>query len=213
MVRSINTVTIRQFSLFEQTKDGRYLIRWNLPLTRFYAKQIVSLLEDIAKLLGSQADKDAEYRREFHRLKSVLRIQYLITLYQATYNLLINKTEIDIWRSMIGKNTGSDYTGLIDYIGKIEQATGIVIEPDDWSYNMIRVKEEIDRLTDKFNEAFSVNQDDGPKLTFLQIVVGVFSALQMPINEDMRLVTFFELKNQAEELAIKLKLQQDGGQH
>lgn len=212
MVKSFHTVTIRDFSLFEQTKDFRYLCRMHLPVSRFYIKRLTALVEQIAAALGSESDKQQELSREKHRIKTIMRIQYLVTLYQAAYNLIVHKTQIDVWRSAIGKPKASDYSNLIDYIEKIQSATGITINPDCWEDDLFSLKEEIDRVTDKFQEAFNQSTPD-TGVTFLQIVIGVFSALQMSINEDIRLVTFFELKKQAEDVANRIKSKQDAGQH
>lgn len=211
MVKSFHTLTIRDFSLFEQTGDTRFLIRLDLPLGKLYQKKIIALLDEITRAIGSESDQDQQLAKEHHRLKSLTRIQYLMTLYQAVYNLLMHKATVDVWRSAIGRGKPSDYTNLIYYVNQIEEQTGIIIDPECWEESLFELREKITWMTDKYNEAFAVVEPGSP-LTFLQIVLGVFSAMQMSVNEDMRLVTFFELKRQAEQLAIRLKLQADGRQ-
>jgi hypothetical protein len=213
MVKSIHHITIRDYSLFEQTGNPVYLMRYRIPLHRLYRKQLSALVEQIAAGLGSETDETAKMQKEYHRLKSVMRIQLMVALYQAVYNLLINKVTVEGWKQVIGKgNKGADYTGLIGYMDQIRQYAGIDFDPDHWESDMINLKELIDRWTDKYNEAFVLPEagQDTDKLTFLQIVMGVFSVLNFPLDEDTRMVTFFEMKRQAEEIANRLKLKENG---
>lgn len=204
MIKDINHITIRDYNLFEKTGNPRSLISglfWK-------KKNLESRLLEIAQNLGSEKDKDQVLKKEHHRLSSLFRIEYLIVLYESTYNLLVNKTQIDVWKSAIGKNKGSDFTNLIDYVAKIEEQTGIVIDPDNWQTGMIGLKWEIDRWTDKYAENFT-NQSKEDGVTFMQIVLGVFSVLKFPINEEICLSDFFEMKRQAEKIVIQMKAHQD----
>jgi len=146
MVKSIHTLIISDYSLFEKTGEVKYLLEghvWNPK-----KENIEPLLDEIAKGLGSETDENQALQKEFHRIKSVYRIQYLLTLYQAAYNLLINKMQIDVWRAAIGKNKPSNYTNLIDYVEKIKEATGIEINPDTWYSDMVSLSKEIELWTD-----------------------------------------------------------------
>jgi len=206
MVKSIHTLTIRDYSLFDKTGDMKYLSigrirKKNLP-------EIETLLLDVAKCLGSDGG-DVALNKEKHRIETLYHIQILITLYQAAYNLLINKTQIDVWRSMIGKNKGSDYTNLIEYVRKINEEAGIDINPDTWDDDMIALRDQIDLWTDRYNQNFP-KQTEESGMTFMQIVLGVFAALKFPLNEDISMSDFFEMKNQAEEISRKMQLQADG---
>jgi len=204
MVKSIHTLTIHDYSLFEKTGEVKYL------LTGWTRKpNIEPLLNEIIKGLGSETNQDQALQKEFHRLKSVYRIQYLVTLYQAAYNLLINKMQVDVWKSAIGKNKGSDYTNLIEYVEKIKEATGIVINADTWDDDMIALSKEIDLWTDKYKQNF-LNQSQGEGMTFFQIVMGVFAALQFPLNDQLSMSDFFLMKQEAEKLSKRLEAKADG---
>jgi hypothetical protein len=205
MIKSIHHITIRDFSLYEKTGDTRSLVSglW------WKKKDLDARLQEIALNLGSEKDQDQALKKEHHRLSSLFRIEYLIVLYEATYNLIVNKTQVDVWKSVIGKNKGSDFTNLIEYVEKIEQETGIIIDPDNWQTGMIGLKWEIDRWTDKYAENFT-HQQPQEGVTFMQIVLGVFAVLKFPINEEICLSDFFEMKRQAEKIVIQMKAQQDG---
>lgn len=208
MVKSIHYITIRDYSLFEKTGDARTLIKGR----RYKKPDLDRLLEEISRGLGSETDQNKAFEKEKHRVKSLYRIEYLVTLYQAAYNLLMNKTRIDAWKALIGRDKGSDYTNLIEYVEKIKEATGIEINPDSWDDDMLALKFQIDLWTDRYNENFRQVQQ-GDSLTFMQIVLGVFAALQFPINEDICLSDFFEMKRQAEDVIKQLNKQADGRQH
>ena len=204
MVKSIHTLTIHDYSLFEKTGEVKYL------LTGWTRKpNIEPLLNEIIKGLGSETNQDQALQKEFHRLKSVYRIQYLVTLYQAAYNLLINKMQVDVWKSAIGKNKGSDYTNLIEYVEKIKEATGIEINAETWDDDMIALSKEIDLWTDKYKQNF-LNQSQGEGMTFFQIVMGVFAALQFPLNDQLSMSDFFLMKQEAEKLSKRLEAKADG---
>lgn len=203
MIKSIHTLTIHDYSLFEKTGDVKYL------LTRWMRKpNIDPLLTEIAKGLESESNQDQQLQKEFHRLKSVYRIQYLLTLYQAAYNLLINKMRIDVWRAAIGKTKTSNYLNLIEYVDKIKEATGIEIRPETWDDDMIALHNEIDLWTDKYKQNF-LNQPKGEGMTFMQIVLGVFAALQFPLNDTLSMSDFLLMKSEAEKLSKRLE-QQNG---
>ncbi len=206
MVKTIHTLTIHDYSLFEKTGDIKYL------LTGWTRKpNIEPLLNEIIKGLGSETNQDQALQKEFHRLKSVYRIQYLVTLYQAAYNLLINKAKIDVWKAAIGKGKPSNYLNLIEYVDKIKEATGIEINPDTWDDDMIALSKEIDLWTDKYKQNF-LNQPAGEGMTFFQIVMGVFAALQFPLNDQISMSDFFLMKSEAEKLSKRLELQANGKQ-
>jgi hypothetical protein len=209
MVKDVHHLTIRDFSLFEKTGEMKYLLKGYVPAGKLYLKQIEKLLGEIAKGLGSEQDEDKQLQKEFHRLKSIYRIEYLITLYQAAYNLLINKTRVDLWREMVGKGKPSNYTNLISYVEKIKEATGIDIDPENWDDDMVRLKNEIDLWTDKYNQNF-IQIDKGEGLTFFQIVMGVFAALNFTIDEDLCMSDFFAMKQEAEKISKRLTDKENG---
>jgi hypothetical protein len=207
MLKTIHTLTIHDYSLFEKTGDIKYLLTgrvWNPK-----KENIEPLLNEIIKGLNSETNQDQELQKEFHRLKSVYRIQYLITLYQAAYNLLINKMKIDEWKAIIGKGKPSNYLNLIDYVEKIKEATGIEISPETWADDMVALSKEVELWTDKYQQNF-LNQPKTEGMTFMQLVFGVFAALQFPLNDQISMSDFFLMKQEAEKLSKHLQEQSDG---
>ena len=197
MVKSINTLTIRQYSMFERTGRARYLMYLPLP---FFRKQLERLIREIAEKLGG--DDKVGLSKEWHRVKSIQRIQYLTVLYQAVFNLMINQTQINAYREALGK-TVKENKNLIGYLKQIQKEAKIVVScPED----LIKLAKHIEVLNSKYLERFKELPE--PKgMTFSQIVIAVFSTMGMNIQYNVTMADFFELKKQAEEISKKY---QDG---
>ena len=82
---------------------------------------------------------------------------------------------------------------------KIKDATGVEIKDLD---DMNKLQSVIDRWIEKYHEHFMMGEKKEP-LTFMQIVIGIFSALGMRIEYSMPISDFFDLKKQAEKTAKK----------
>ena len=192
MLKTVHTLTIRNYSLFEKTGDIQYL------LTKKTKKSvdISELLQEIAIGLSGENENSNKLQKEIHRIKSQYRIQLLITLYEATYNLLVLQKELNSWKEKIGKKP-TELKNLELYIDKIKESTGIEIKEVE---DLLKLKREIERWVDKFAENFPEKDIDPDGLTFMQIVLGVFAAMNMTLNYEMYLSDFFELKKNAEYL-------------
>ena len=198
MLKRIEHITIRDYSLFEQSNDVRYLMRFMfLPRKLINSKKLESLLIGIFSNLTEKSETDKAIKREYHRMKSMYRIQMLVALHQATSNLL-NQVKVNRWKEEIGKKS-TELINLKKYVAQIESATGIKIEkPED----LEKLDKEIQRWVDKYKENFEVKQEKSEgKLTFMQIVMGVFASMNMGLNYEMYLNDFFMLKKEAERVA------------
>jgi len=186
MLKTIHTLTIRDYSFFEKTGDVKYLQE------KPYSKNvdIESLLIEIYKNLTGKNEQTEQEQKEIHKIRSVYRIQKLICLYEATANLF-NLYDINKWKKAIGKQE-TKTKNIEFYIDEIEKNTSIRVKKKE---DLKKLQKEIERWTDKFRENF---KDDEKKegLTFMQIVLGVFAAMNMKLDYDMYLSDFFILKEQ-----------------
>ena len=197
MVKTIHTVTIKDYSLYEKTDNLRIFCR----VPWLYKKRLDELLAEIAKGLGS-GENDELLEKEHWRLTSLYRIQELIILYNGVQNLLINKIQIDTWLKDIGKEPRGNYDNLKTYTDKIEKESGIKIETIE---DLLKLKKKIDFYTVKYHENF-LQEEKKEGITFDQIVVGVFiSALKLNIDYDMPLSMFFSLKESVEKQSKKIE--------
>ena len=108
----------------------------------------------------------------------------------------MNGVIVNQWKKDIGRKE-SKLDNLSVYVEQIKEQTGIEVKSID---DLSRLRKEIERWVDKFNENFKQEKKaDG--ITFMSIVLGVFATMNMPLNYDMYLSDFFELKRQAEQIA------------
>jgi len=197
IVKNIDTLTIKAFNLYEKTGKESYLMRFHFG-SKFCAAQIASLIEDVTVGLAGSDNLELQFENEQHRIESYDRISYLSTLYAATYNLLINKTRIDLWMESVGKKPTKN-SDLPKLLKKIKDETGVDIKDVD---DMNKLQSVIDRWIEKYHERFMMGEKKEP-LTFMQIVIGIFAALGMRIEYSMPISDFFDLKKQAEKTAKK----------
>lgn len=196
MLKTVHTLTIRDYSLFEKTGDLKYLFEGKIKQI-----DISNLLQEITIGLSGENENSNKLQKEIHKVKSQYRIQLLITLYEATYNLLVLQKELNYWKEKIGKKP-TELKNLELYVNKIKKATGIEIKEVG---DLLKLKREIERWVDKFAENFPEKDTDPDGMTFMQIVLGVFAAMNMTLNYEMYLSDFFELKKSAEYLNKQIK--------
>jgi hypothetical protein len=199
MLKDTHHITIRDFSLFEQYNDVKYLCKYKVIPSRFIDnKRLETLLLSIYEHLTEKDEATTKLRKEYHKMKSLYRIQMLMTLYQATLNLM-NLIRVNHWKRELGKKASST-ENLKYYVKQIEQSTGIVITHES---DLLKLKKEIDKWTDKFNENFVKKNDDkkDTTMTFMQVVLGVFAAMNTPLYYKMYLSDFFTMKREAERVA------------
>ncbi len=189
MIESINTLTVKKYSLFDKTNKIHYFKKWwNILPANLFSKKIVKLADSIhnklsGKNIGNTLDK------EDHKISLTNRIQLLISLYQATYNLLENLGTINKWKRGIGlKETINN--DIKEYTDKILKYTGYTIKKVK---DLELLKNEVDRLTEKYAEFFPEDEEEPKKgATFMQIYLGVISNMNLPFSYEMTMADFFD---------------------
>jgi len=189
VLKTIHTLTIRDYSLFEKTGDLKYLFDGKVKDV-----DVAELLQEIATGLNGENENSVKLQKDFHKVKSQYRIQLLITLYEAAYNLMVLQKDVNTWKEIIGREP-TKLKNLKRYVDKIKNQTGIEIKEIS---DLADLKKEIQRWVDKFAEVFPVKENDPNGVTFMQIVLGVFAASGMNLNYEMYMSDFFELKSQVE---------------
>ena len=189
MLKTVHTLTIRDYSLFEKTGDLKYLFDGKVK-----SVDVSELLQEIATGLNGENENSNKLQKDFHKVKSQYRIQLLITLYEAAYNLMVLQADVNTWKGIIGKEP-TKLKNLKRYVDKIKSQTGIEIKEIS---DLAKLKNEIQRWVDKFAETFPEKDNDPNGVTFMQIVLGVFASSGMDLNYEMYMSDFFELKDQVE---------------
>jgi len=189
VLKTTHTLTIRYYSLFEKTGDLKYLFDGKVK-----SVDTSELLQEIATRLNGENENSNKLQKDFHKVKSQYRVQLLILLYEAAYNLMVLQADVNTWKEIIGKEP-TKLKNLKRYVDKIKSQTGIEIKEIS---DLADLKKEIQRWVDKFAEVFPKQDNDPNGVTFMQIVLGVFAASGMNLNYEMYMSDFFELKDQVE---------------
>ena len=200
MLKTIHTLTIGDYRFFEKTGDSKYLFDGKV----IKHVSIAGLLQEINIGLSGENENSNKLQKELHKVKSQYRIQLLITLYEAVYNIMVLQKDINEWRELAGLKQ-TNVLNLSKYTDKIKKATNIEINSID---DLEKLKKEIERWVDKFAENFPESDIEPDGITFIQMVLGVFAATNMSLDYKMYLSDFFELKKEAEQLNKMIKQKQ-----
>ena len=202
MIHNLNTLTVKKYSFFDRTNKFMYLKRsWNILPSILFKKRLTALALSIHQRLSGK-NINAEFEKEIHKISSADKIQLLIALYQAAYNLLVNLEYVNDWKEIIGlEKTKPEH--LQEYTDKILKYTGYKITCSD---DLVLLKNEIERRTEKFAEFFPADKVENKKgANFMQIYMGVISIMDLPFSYDMSMSDFFDAKDNAYERIKKMK--------
>jgi len=195
MVKTVNTLTVGQYGLYQKTGKEKYLM--TIPLPFLFKQKIQDLIKEVNKGLQGGDIVESAMRKETHRLKSIRKLQYLMVLYQGVYNGMVNTARLE---SMSGKSVKSKALDIC--LEKVRERTQIDIKsPED----LKKLSEKINHMTDKYTENFN-EPEEVKGMTYNQVLMTVFILSGLTaINYNMRMSDFFELKEQAEEISKRAK--------
>jgi hypothetical protein len=200
MIHTIHTLSIRQYGIIDSTENLSLLRRWwnPLPVGWFDVQKVIT---EIGRSLNSGIDKMIVY--EASKIILLNKIMMLEALYNGIYNLIVLKPFNDSFGI-----TKKNKTNLTEYIKMVEKITTIMIKDLD---GLKRLKNEIQRLGDKFTERFK-EQPKGKSIPFIQYAYSVFALMEMPYNPDLKMSEFFDMIITADKKATQLdKLRNKNG--
>jgi len=186
--------------LLDATKTANSLKKyWFVPLFPF-RKRLEKLAAEIFKLIGNSPVTDIQ--DDFDKLMAYRRLQILEALYKAVIIEVVLKSRIEAWKLLIGKDLNESEAEFEKVKSEVLKHTGIELKsPGDVDI----LRQYIEHKADKYKEMYpEIKQDETQKANLTKVIYSVFNSMSEPYNESMRLITFVELKNMAEE---KLKLQ------
>jgi hypothetical protein len=191
MLKAIHEITLKDIILLDATKNANCLKKyWFTPLF-LCRSELESLTKQIFDSIGGKTIDNIQ--DEFDKLLSYRRLQLLEALYEAVEIEIGLKARINAWQIILEK----DYTEskqLQRVIEEVKNHTGIEIKTPE---SIKELKDYIQHKLDKHVEMFPEVEKTGVKLT--RVIYSVFSFMSEPYNENMRLITFIELKEMAEE--------------
>ena len=193
-IHTIHSLSIRQYGVIDSTENISLLRRWYNPFPVGWF-DVQGLIREIGRALNTGIDKTIV--REVAKLLLINKIMLLEALYTGIYNLSVLKP----YNDSFGK-TKRGKTNLTEYIEKVDKITGIRIKDVD---GIERLKKEIQRLSDKFQERFKEEPKKGKAISFIQYAYSVFTIMEMPYNPDLKLSEFIEMITAATQKAKELE--------
>ena len=194
MVRSINILTIRRYSLYKKTGNIKYLMWFPLP---GFKKRVKKLIDDIDVRLNGKKEVEKLTREQFHKSKSVYRIYLLYVLFDALKAHYTYLGAVNHIREKAGMEPVENKY-LSDYLDIVKKESGVDVKGFE---DLDKIKDKIQHLEDKYDENFSGVDTDERGQTFDELVIMVFMILKMSIQYDLTISDFIIMKSQADEIA------------
>ena len=176
-----DTITIRQFSRFEKTKDQKHLLRWTWLI---WITHNDIFIQDFNKMFSDKKDNDLD--NELLKLLAQNKILLLQALLTAINFHLSEKVQLELLK---GNKTIPIDEKLAYYIQEAENATGIKINE---TADILALAGELERRIDKYHEIFPDKpQQEHEGVNIMQLAFSVGSI--MNINIDPSVITVSEL--------------------
>jgi len=207
MIKKIHEITLKDIILLDATKTANPLKKyWFVPLFLFH-KRLEKLAAEIFKLIGNSPVTDIQ--DEFDKLMAYRRLQMLEALYKAVIIELGLKARIEAWKILIGKDL-TESEQFDDVKKEVLKHTKIELkEPQD----VETLRQYIEHKVAKYKEMYpEIKTEDKPAIKLSKVIYSVFNYMSEPYDENMRLITFVEMKEIAEEKIKQQSKTEDNGQ-
>jgi len=188
MIHTINTINIRQYGEIDRTDNIAMLRRWwNVFPVAWFNTDL--FFDNYNEIIGNSSN----YTNDAYRILSYNKIIILNQIVKTMSILMKNQNDRSMFK-LLFKRQSKDYIGNFDYyVEKVKQITGIEIKDGN---DLEALQKEIQRLLDKFHERFKDKQPQQSveKFSFIDMVLGVFSIMEMAYVPTMKLSEFGRLK-------------------
>jgi len=187
MIHTVDTMTIRRYGELDRTENMSLLKRWFNPFpVRWFDTE--PFFQDFKKIFISGANN--ELNNEVYRMLAYNKIVILDTMLKTMAILMQNQNERSLFTLVFKQKVRTEKNNMPYYIEQVKRITGIEVENIN---DLTRLQKEIQRLLDKFNERFKEKKPQ-VKVDFMDIVLGVFSIMEMAFVPDMKLAEIGRLK-------------------
>jgi len=188
MIHTINTINIRQYGEIDRTDNIAMLRRWwNVFPVAWFNTDL--FFDNYNEIIGNSSN----YTNDAYRILAYNKIIILNQIVKTMSILMKNQNDRSMFK-LLFKRQSKDYIGNFDYyVEKVKQITGIEIKDGN---DLEALQKEIQRLLDKFHERFKDKQPQQSveKFSFIDMVLGVFSIMEMAYVPTMKLSEFGRLK-------------------
>jgi hypothetical protein len=203
VLKSLHEILLKDIILLDATKRADSLKRyWFIPLW-FDRKKLEGLIKQVFDLIGGQSVDDLQ--NDFDKLLSYRRLQLLEALYKAVNIEIGLKARINAWKIILEKDY-KDSEQLQKILEEVKIHTGIEINTPE---NLKEFEQYVQHKIDKHRELYPEIEKTEVNLT--KVIYSVFNFMGEPYNENMRLITFVELKAMAEDRVRQSKTSEDNG--
>jgi hypothetical protein len=191
MLKQIHEIRLKDIILLDATRKTDSLKKyWFVPLW-LCRGELEKLTTEIFKLIGNAIE---DFQTEFDKLLSYRRLLLLETLYKAVYIEVNLRGKINADKILIGKDY-EDSPQLHKVLEEVKKHTGIEIKTPE---NLKEFEDYVQHKIDKYQEMYpEKKKEEEVKLT--KVIYSVFNYMSESYNENMRLITFIEMKAIAEE--------------
>ena len=197
MIKKVYQITIRDYNTIEQSGSISHLKKWRWIPTFLVSGLILKEIEKANKLLNAEVDDTEELHWKVESLAKINAIQANV---MGIFNLMnlgevVNIYKPELKRYYRRKIKITD-VNLKVYFENVKYLTGIDIKTLG---DLETVVKELEFRKDKFQENFSKPKQSGSKVYLMQIVLGVFSFMNQPVNLDMTIPEFAIMRDEANE--------------
>lgn len=197
-IHNIKTLSVRKYGIIDETGNIKLLKkRFNpFPINWFNTDLFFEEFKTIFSLNNNDLVNEKYRLLSYYKIIELDQIlKVLIVLMQSENNRAVHSL---IFKRKIKNIDLSFYTERVKILTGIEVKDGKDLE---------RLKNETQRQLDKYNERFNKPKKEQPKVSFIEVVLGVFSIMEMNYVPEMTLFEFWQLKKIADK---KIK---DAGNH
>jgi len=196
-LNSVNEITISRFSEIDRTGNISLLRKWYnpFPVNWFNTELFFDDFKELFNVKSNLGD-------EKYKIIAYNKILILERMLKTMTILMQNQNERSLFSLMFDAKQ-TEYKGNLKYyIERIKFYTGIEIND---LKDIERLRSEVIRLIDKYNERFANNVIDTTKTDFIDICFGVFTIMEMNFIPDMKLTEFARLKKLSDKRIQKMK--------
>jgi hypothetical protein len=191
VLKSLFDITIKDVILLDATQKADSLKKYRFIPLWFCKKEPEELTKQVFDLIGGQSTDDLQ--RKFDKLIAYRRIKLLEALYKAVDIEVNLKSRINAWKIILDKDF-KDSEQLEKVLIEVKKHTEIDIKTPE---NLKEFEDYIQHKIDKFQEMFP--DIERPEVNLMKVIYSVFNYLGEGFNENMRIITFVEMKQIAEQ--------------
>jgi len=196
MIHTIYTMTGGRYHELDETANLNLLKRWYVPA--FIPIEWFNT-EKYFEAHNNAFGKDTNLDKEAYNLRAYNTILMLDRMYKTMLVLMQAQNQRTVFDILLKRKLVNLKTNLKFYINKVKEITDIKIKDGN---DLKRQNKEIQRRMDKYHEN-NQQPKDVTKADFMDLMIGVYSVIDMPLDLNITIAAFAKLKNRADKIIQK----------